>query len=206
MPEELPTNELLLALQRVTAELKEPRRPEDAARLQTVRNRLVVTLMERYGGAFRRVCQNHFRLPFADADDVTQETFIKIVNGIASFDPNGRAEGWIFRILHNTALDLLRRQRDLRQLSLSDEQLAVIEQISDDDLDEFFDFDDARKHALATARCLVVAVEGLSEDDRNALKKGPPKRGPESTALMAAWLQLRLGIVDCLVASEEGHG
>src|SRR6476620_5122395 len=45
-----------------------------------------------------------------DGEDVLQDALIKAVEAFASAGPVGNAEGWLFRIAHNTALDFLRRR------------------------------------------------------------------------------------------------
>src|SRR5258708_38873225 len=45
-----------------------------------------------------------------DGEDVLQDARIKAMEAFASAGPVGNAEGWLFRIAHNTALDFLRRR------------------------------------------------------------------------------------------------
>lgn len=199
---------LLLELQRATVGRDDAEREgqaADVARWTMARNALTLTLMERYGERFLRYCQGVLRLGFDDADDVTQESFIKIVRSVRRFDPEiARAEAWMSSIVHNTGIDLLRRRR--REIPLTEEQLATIEQISDSDLEEFFDFEVASKYTLTIVRCLIVAIDSLPETDRILLRAGPPQAGPLGKARLAAWLQLRLALLDCLIASNGGEG
>src|SRR5437899_173088 len=51
------------------------------------------------------------------AEDLAQETFIKVLNGIRSYRPEFKFSSWIFKIANNAAIDHLRR-RDLDTLSL----------------------------------------------------------------------------------------
>src|SRR3970040_1593830 len=51
------------------------------------------------------------------AEDLAQETFIKVLNGIRSYRPEFKFSSWIFKIANNAAIDHLRR-RDLETLSL----------------------------------------------------------------------------------------
>jgi RNA polymerase sigma-70 factor (ECF subfamily) len=51
------------------------------------------------------------------AEDLAQETFIKVLNGIRSYRPEYKFSSWIFKIANNAAIDHLRR-RDLDTLSL----------------------------------------------------------------------------------------
>jgi len=51
------------------------------------------------------------------AEDLAQETFIKVLNSIERYDPSHKFSSWIFKIAHNTAIDQLRR-KELDTLSL----------------------------------------------------------------------------------------
>jgi RNA polymerase sigma-70 factor (ECF subfamily) len=51
------------------------------------------------------------------AEDLAQETFIKVLNAIASYRPEFKFSSWVFKIANNTAIDHLRR-RELDTLSL----------------------------------------------------------------------------------------
>lgn len=51
------------------------------------------------------------------AEDLTQETFIKVLNAIESYRPEFKFSSWVFKIANNAAIDHLRR-RELDTLSL----------------------------------------------------------------------------------------
>jgi RNA polymerase sigma-70 factor (ECF subfamily) len=51
------------------------------------------------------------------AEDLAQETFIKVLNAIDSYRPEYKFSSWIFKIANNAAIDQLRR-RSLNTLSL----------------------------------------------------------------------------------------
>jgi len=56
------------------------------------------------------------------AQDILQESFIKIFNKISAFKSEGSLEGWIRRIITNTAIDHMRSaQRTKNYLSVSKE-------------------------------------------------------------------------------------
>src|SRR3954468_6355250 len=44
------------------------------------------------------------------SEDLTQETFIKVLNAIDRYDPSYKFSSWIFKIAHNTSLDHLRKK------------------------------------------------------------------------------------------------
>src|SRR5690606_24792260 len=51
------------------------------------------------------------------AEDLAQETFIKVLNALDRYNPRYKFSSWIFKIAHNTALDQLRK-KELVTLSL----------------------------------------------------------------------------------------
>jgi RNA polymerase sigma-70 factor, ECF subfamily len=51
------------------------------------------------------------------AEDLAQETFIKVLNAIGTYRPEFKFSSWVFKIANNTAIDHLRR-KELDTLSL----------------------------------------------------------------------------------------
>ena len=51
------------------------------------------------------------------AEDLAQETFIKVLNALDSYRPEFKFSSWIFKIANNAAIDQLRK-RELNTLSL----------------------------------------------------------------------------------------
>lgn len=49
-----------------------------------------------------------------DAEDITQEVFLKIFSGIDSFRNESQLKTWIYRITINTSLDQLRKKKKRR--------------------------------------------------------------------------------------------
>jgi RNA polymerase sigma-70 factor (ECF subfamily) len=60
----------------------------------------------------------------AGAEDLTQETFVKVLNALDSYRPEYKFSSWIFKIANNAAIDHLRR-RELDTLSLEGAPDAV---------------------------------------------------------------------------------
>ena len=60
-------------------------------------------LYERFAGKMMTVCLRYTRHRL-EAEDILQEGFIKIFNNISKFQGRGSLEGWIRRIMINTAL------------------------------------------------------------------------------------------------------
>lgn len=70
----------------------------------------VTAVMERYQHRLYRYLLRLLREP-ATAEDVFQQTWVKVMERIRSFDPNRSFEGWLFALAHNLAIDYLRRYR-----------------------------------------------------------------------------------------------
>ena len=56
------------------------------------------------------------------AEDLTQESFIKMFRALGTFDPQQRFSSWLFRIAHNTAIDYLRQRRPVMVAPTIDEE------------------------------------------------------------------------------------
>jgi RNA polymerase sigma-70 factor (ECF subfamily) len=52
------------------------------------------------------------------AEDLFQETFVRVVSSIRRFDPRCRLSTWLFTIAHNLCIDFLRRTSRLRHVSV----------------------------------------------------------------------------------------
>ena len=68
------------------------------------------TLYERFAGKMYAVCLRYARTP-ADAPDILQEGFLKVFSKLEQFQFQGSFEGWIRRIMVNTALRTYQKQR-----------------------------------------------------------------------------------------------
>ena len=77
---------------------------------------LVDTYKERLYWHIRRIVLNH-----DDADDVLQNTFIKIFRNIKGFKADSKLYSWMYRIATNEALSFLKAKS--RRLGISDESL-----------------------------------------------------------------------------------
>ena len=61
---------------------------------------------------------------YEDARDATQNAFVKAYQHLDSFDPEQRFFGWLFRILKNECLNVLRARRPSEPVSLDMPLLA----------------------------------------------------------------------------------
>jgi len=46
-----------------------------------------------------------------EADDLCQETFVRLYSSLSSYDPRYKFSSWLFKIANNLTIDFLRRQR-----------------------------------------------------------------------------------------------
>lgn len=74
-----------------------------------------------------------------DAEDLTQEVFIKVYQNLKSFKGDSKFSTWIYRIAYNTCVDRYRKNRKVDTVSLNyskDEDSVEIELVSNDPLPE----------------------------------------------------------------------
>lgn len=67
-------------------------------------------LYEKYGHHFKQFFRRH-RLSLETAEDLLQETFVRIVTGLESYRSEGTFEGWIWAIARNTLMSHLRERK-----------------------------------------------------------------------------------------------
>ena len=73
---------------------------------------------------FRRSHRRAYNLAYrltgnaADAEDVTQDAYVRAWHNFDSYDANRSFEGWLFRIITNRVIDLRRRQKRVPIYSL----------------------------------------------------------------------------------------
>lgn len=89
-------------------------------------------LYDRYARKMFGVCLRYAK-GREEAEDLLQEGFIKIFQKLSSFKGEGALEGWIRRIIVNTALDYIRQQKlnwaDIESIHEPGENAEVIDKI-----------------------------------------------------------------------------
>ena len=70
----------------------------------------VAALMERYQHRLYRYLLRLVRQP-ATAEDLFQQTWLRVMERIKSYNTQHNFEGWLFALAHNLAIDFLRRYR-----------------------------------------------------------------------------------------------
>ncbi len=107
--------------------LKDSSKKEQAFRL------LISKYKERLYWHIRKIVLNH-----DDADDVLQNTFIKIWNGLDSFRAESSLFTWLYRIATNESITFLNQKKKKMTASLTDENEFLMNNLESD---TYFDGD-----------------------------------------------------------------
>ncbi len=105
-----------------------------------------------------------------DAEDISQEVFIKAYKALANFRSDSEFSTWIYRICKNTVYDYIRKSSRERSIPLS-------EMTSGDENDRIYDIpDDSGKYdpektyiSKETADLVNDAISSLSEEHRSII-------------------------------------
>lgn len=92
-----------------------------------------------------------------DAEELTQDTFMKAFRHLGSFTGGSSFSTWIYRIAYNTALSALRKRRE-EVLAIDDKQW---ERVSETEVDEALDDDSEDRVAR-----LQEALQQLASEER----------------------------------------
>jgi len=104
-------------------QLQDPRQKERAFR------ELISQYKERLYWHIRKIVISH-----DDADDVLQNTFIRIFKGINSFKQDSKLYSWIYRIATNESITFLSKKARERSLNIEDYQKEIVFNLQDDNL------------------------------------------------------------------------
>jgi RNA polymerase sigma-70 factor (ECF subfamily) len=107
---------------------------KDTSTRETAFRHLISKYKERLYWHIRKIVLNH-----DDADDVLQNTMIKIWNGIDSFRGDSSLFTWLYRIATNESITFLNQRKRRMMTSLTDENEYLIENLESDD---YFDGDE----------------------------------------------------------------
>ena len=83
---------------------------ETLAALRRGDERAFIELVERHHSLMLRVASRYVRNP-AVAEEVVQETWLGVLNGLGTFESRASLKTWIFRILTNRAITRAERER-----------------------------------------------------------------------------------------------
>ena len=70
----------------------------------------------------------------SDAEDITQETFVKVWKNLKKFKPEQRFKSWLLAIARNTTIDYIRKRRNAVFSDFDDEEgsNAIVETLADE--------------------------------------------------------------------------
>jgi len=90
-------------------------------------------LYKHFYGKMLSICIRYTR-DRDEAKDILQDGFIKVYQSLEKFNRDGSLEGWIRRIMVNTALDKIRK--DKRSLTLSQSEDLIDDGVEDEVIEE----------------------------------------------------------------------
>lgn len=88
-----------------------------------------------------------------DANDVLQNTFIKVWTSIDGFRGEAKLSTWLYRIAINESISYLNKQRNLNNISMDDTDSFLISKLESD---PYFDGDEAQ---LKLQKALLILPE-----------------------------------------------
>ncbi|MGV0829990.1 RNA polymerase sigma factor [Empedobacter brevis] len=91
-----------------------------------------------------------------DADDITQNVFIKIYQNLSSFKNQSKLSTWIFRITYNETINFIHKNAKENNISFEDYSMNVADNLSSD---EYFTGDEIEQK-------LQKAIASLPEKQR----------------------------------------
>lgn len=92
-------------------------------------NQLVRTYQQKVYWMIRKIVIDH-----DDANDITQEVFIKAWSALENFRGDSRLYTWLFRIAHNESINFLKKKRRRYFLPLNDVEAELSEKLDNDPL------------------------------------------------------------------------
>jgi len=139
-----------------TGKGRSPYSPDDVARFEA----LVARYAKHVYAVAYRMAGNE-----ADARDLSQEAFVRVWKALRRIEPDAALEGWLYRIVTNLYIDLLRRRPRTRVQSL-DEPIATREgQMAREQADPTADVERVVLDKMVDRR-VQEALLGLREDLR----------------------------------------
>lgn len=112
------------------------------------------------------------------ADDITQDTFLRAFQGIGKIATDSNVSAWLYRIASNAAFDILRRRKLITWMPIHEESDKSGEFTSEDFTPQVIESDIVRRAVTemppALAVCLVLrSVEGFSCEEIAEILKIP---------------------------------
>jgi RNA polymerase sigma-70 factor, ECF subfamily len=99
----------------------------------------------------------------ADAEDITQEVFVKVWKNIRKFDRKKSFKPWIFQIAKNTSIDFLRKKKAIPFSRFENErgQNALVENIAANPLNLI--------EKLSDKNTIIAVMQGLTDKEQKVI-------------------------------------
>ncbi|MEI7498008.1 MAG: RNA polymerase sigma factor [Candidatus Falkowbacteria bacterium] len=97
-----------------------------------------------------------------EAEDVVQETFLRVYKNIQSFDEEKKFSSWIYRIAHNTAINAIKKRQRLQSVE------ALTLDWLQENQEEAEDFI-ATEERRALSENMIILMDDLRAEYREAL-------------------------------------
>jgi RNA polymerase sigma-70 factor (ECF subfamily) len=110
-------------------------------------------IYEKFYGKMLAVCMRYSKSR-EEARDILQDGFIKVFTNIKKYGSTGSFEGWLRRIMINTAIDNIRRSKHLLQSTVPDDITDTSDEVNDEE--------ENNKFADITSEQIMEAVQQLS--------------------------------------------
>lgn len=89
-------------------------------------------LIERYNTMLLRYVMRRSHATKEDAEDIVQNSFIKMYRNINDFDTSLKFSSWAYRITHNELIDWYRKQKSRPKLIITDKDEDIFSTIAGD--------------------------------------------------------------------------
>lgn len=89
-------------------------------------------LIQRYEATLFRYVMRRSHATKEDAEDIVQNSFIKMYRNINDFDSSLKFSSWAYRITHNELIDWYRKQKSRPQLIIGDKDEDIFSTIAGD--------------------------------------------------------------------------
>ncbi|WP_258104435.1 RNA polymerase sigma factor [Marinoscillum sp. MHG1-6] len=134
--------------------------------------------------AFRRLVDLHADFAYAvacrmvndedEAKDIVQETFISVWRSLGKFDPARCFKSWLYRIIVNKCMDVLRKRKKTTflHIEMNDQLVAVLERsgnqedhLNKKELERLIEIATQKLSPKQKAVFVLSELEGLSHDE-----------------------------------------
>ncbi len=94
------------------------RMEEDIKLVSRFKNKDMAAYDEIFSKYYKPVSYYIFKMVYNKeiAEDITQDTFIKVYKALGNVDDNVRLSSWIYRIAHNACIDYIRKNKSTLEL------------------------------------------------------------------------------------------